>query len=241
MPAAKPPRRSTLPRDEARQRYVQIGELVSLEQIRADARLLDRSSIPVGPFARLDAGAVAAREGKTRGAISNLFGSQAAFQAETMELALSARDWIEQLEYPAPADFDTAEQWLDELLTGESSRGPQHGAKPAVTYGFLWALWLSAVPYGIWSERIRKPSMDEHARWVARLEEALTAAIEHFGLSLRDDARSEDLASALASLIEGVWLNQCLGAEHTSDPSEPIATVLRRGGRLLWRGALTGA
>lgn len=240
MAAAKPRKRSTLPRDEARQRYVQIGELVSLEQIRADSRLLDRSSIPVGPFARLDAGAVAAREGKTRGAISNLFGSQAAFQAETMGLALSVRDLVELLEYPAPADFDSAEGWLDELLVGESARGPHHGAKPAVTYGFLWALWLSAVPYGIWSERISKPSMDEHAGWVARLEEALAGAIEHFGLELRNDVRLNDLASALASLVEGVWLNQCLTAEHPSESSEPIATVLRRGGRLLWRGAVTG-
>ena len=40
---------------------------------------------------------VASREGKTRGAITNLFGSQASFQAATMALALYSRDWIEQI------------------------------------------------------------------------------------------------------------------------------------------------
>ena len=116
----------------------------------------------VGPFARLDANAVAAHDGKTRGAISNLFGSQAAFQAETMALALSAADWIERIEYPAPADFPTADAWLDAFLAGESARGPVHGGEPVVDYGTLWALWLSAVPYGLWSEQVSRPSMDEH-------------------------------------------------------------------------------
>ena len=46
-----------------------------------------------------------------------------------------------------------------------------------------------------------------------------------------------DLAGASASLIEGAWLNQCLTTRHPSDPEEPIATFLRRSGRLLWQGA----
>ncbi len=82
------PGRSRLPQQEARQRYVEIGELVALEQIKKDSETLDLHSIAVGPFARLDANEVAARDGKTRGVISNLFGNQAAFQAETMSLAL---------------------------------------------------------------------------------------------------------------------------------------------------------
>jgi hypothetical protein len=81
--------RSTLTKAEARQRYVEIGELVALEQIREDARLLDDGASAIGPFARIDANAVAARDGKTRGAVTNLFGSQAVFQAETMALALT--------------------------------------------------------------------------------------------------------------------------------------------------------
>ena len=235
--ADRQPARSNLPKDEARRRYVEIGELAVLEQIRKDCELLDERSIAVGPFARLDANAVAARDGKTRGAITNLFGSQAAFQAETMALALRAGDWIERIEYPAPADHPTAEAWVDALLIGESARGPEHGSEPTVSYAFLWALWLSTVPYGLWSEEVREPSMDEHVQWLERLERVLAEALDHFGLTLRTGTTINDLACALASMIEGVWLNQCLTARHPSDPSEPIATVLRRSGRLLWRGA----
>lgn len=229
--------RSTLPKDEARRRYVERGELEVLEQIKRDSEQLDRETIAVGPFGRLDAGAVAAHDGKTRGAITNLFGSQAAFQAETMAQVLSVGDRIDLIEYPAPEDFETADAWLDAFFGGESARGPQHGGEPAVGYGTLWALWLSTVPYGIWSERVQGPSMDEHAQWVARLEHELGHALEHFGLELREGTTLNDLAGATASLIEGVWLNQCLTARHPTQPSEPIVAMLRRSGRLLWLGA----
>ena len=229
--------RSTLPRDTARKRYVEIGELAALEQIRRDSEALDENAIAVGPFARLDANAVAARDGKTRGAITNLFGSQAAFQAETMALALSAGDWIERVELPDPEDYETDEEWVDALFAGESERGPRHDTEPAASYGFLWALWLSAVPYGLWSERVSAPSMDEHTQFVRKLEEVFARALERFGVTLRDGATVTDLACASASLVEGVWLNQCLTDRHPLDDAEPIAAVLRRGGLLLWRGA----
>ena len=106
-----------------------------------------------------------------------------------------------------------------------------------VNYASLWALWLSAVPYGLWSEQIRRPSMDEHRQWLAQLEALLGQALDHFQLAMRPGMTVNDLACALASLIEGVWLNQCLTTHHPSDPSEPIATVLRRAGRMLWLGA----
>ena len=229
--------RSRLSPAEARKRYVEIGEQSALEQIRADSEELDRRSIAIGPFARLDANAVAAHDGKTRGAISNLFGSQAAFQAETMALALSAGDWLEKLDHPAPRDFATAEAWLDSFLLGESAHGPRHNAEPAPSYAMLWALWLSTVPYGLWSEEVRRPSMEEYAQKLARLESALGEALEHFELTLRKGTTLNDLACAFASMIEGCWLNQCLTAAHPSDPSVPIATLLRRSGRLLWHGA----
>jgi hypothetical protein len=234
-------RRSTLPKEQARRRYVEIGELVALEQIKKDSESLDDHAIAVGPFARLDAGAVAAQDGKTRGAISNLFGSQAAFQAETMALALSAADWVGRIEYPAPADYPTAGAWLDAFLDAESERGPVHGGEPAVDYGALWALWLSTVPYGLWSDRVSRPSMEEHVQLIERLEQLVEGALDHFGLALREDTTANDLACALASMVEGVWLNQCLTVSHPSDPAEPIATVLRRSGRMLWRGAIQPA
>jgi hypothetical protein len=232
-----PRHRSTLPKDEARRRYVEIGERAALEQIRRDAEALDRRAIAIGPFARLDANAVAAADGKTRGAVTNLFGSQAAFQAETMALALSAGDWIDRIAYPDPAGYADADTWADAFFAGESARGPEHRGEPAVDYASLWALWLSAVPYGLWSEEVSGPSMEEHARWLARLEDVLQRALDHFGLALRDGTTVGDLAVACASLIEGVWLNQCLTRRHPTQPGEPIATALRRSGRLIWRGA----
>ena len=237
MAPRRPTGRSTLPRDEARRRYVEIGQLAALEQIKRDSELLDRRSVAVGPWARLDAGAVADRDGKTRGVISHLFGSQAAFQAATMDRALAAADFLDQLDSPAPADHPDAGAWVDAFFTGESARGPRHGGRPKVDYAALWALWLSAVPYGLWSERIREPSMDEHVQWVKRLEQTFGEAIAHYRLRLREGVTLADLAGASASLIEGAWLNQCLTTRHPSDPEEPIATFLRRSGRLLWQGA----
>ncbi len=196
MAEQQPPRRSTLPKDEAQRRYIEIGELVVLEQIKRDADWLDDHPIAIGPFARLDASAAAAHDGKTRGVISNLFGSQAAFQAETMALALSAADWIDRIQYPDPAAFPDAEAWLDALLAAESARGPRHAADPVIDFGTLWALWLGAVPYGLWSDKVVGPSMDEHVQVVGRLAQVLAGAIDHFGLELRDDTTVDDLAFA---------------------------------------------
>ena len=230
--------RSTLPRADARRRYVELGKRAVLEQIRLDARLLEDQAIAIGPFARLDAGAVAAREGKTRGALTNVFGSQAGFQVATMEHALDAGDRIAGLAYPAPGDFAGAEAWLDALLLGQSERGPRHGAEPDGSYAFLWALWLGTLPYGLWSERIARPSLDEFVQWAGQLETALAGAVGHFGLAFRAGTTAADLALALGSLIEGFWLNQCLAAHNPFRPAQPIAEALCHSGRLLWRGAI---
>ena len=73
--------RSGLSREEASQRYIDLAEETLLQQIEIDARRLDREDdkqrVAVGPFARLNAEEVAARaDGKSRGAITNLFKSQ---------------------------------------------------------------------------------------------------------------------------------------------------------------------
>ena len=237
MAQKRPAGRSTLPKDEARRRYVEIGLVAALEQIKRDSELLDRRSTAVGPFARLDAGDVAGRDGKTRGVISNLFGSQAAFQAETMDRALDAGDWIASIDYPAPADHPDDGAWLDALFASESARGPLQGGRPKVDYAALWALWLSTVPCGVWSKRISEPSMEENVQFEERLEQVFGEAIDHFGRVLRAGTTITDLAGAVASLIEGTWLNQCLNTRHPYIPDEPIATLLQRSGRLLWEGA----
>ena len=236
--AVKRRTRSTLPKAEARQRYIEIGELMVLEQIAQDAAALDQGELAVGPFARLDSAAVAARTGKTRGALNNLFGSQASFQTETMALALEASDWIGRIEYPDPAQFATDEAWVAALFAGQSARGPSHGAEPTVSYASLWTLWLSALPYGLWSDRISRAGLDEWRQWVGHLAEVLGKAMAHYGLRPRDGIALPDLAGAVASLIEGAWLNQCLTTRHPLDDAEPAAAMLQRAGLMLWRGAV---
>jgi hypothetical protein len=231
------PARSKLSRDEARHRYMEIGVLVALEQIKVDAESLHTGSVAIGPFASLDANAVAARDGKTRGVIANLFGSQAAFQAETMALALSADEMIEQIVYPRPADYPSADEWVDAFFAGQSARGPRHGAEPVDDYASNWALWLSAVPYGLWSEEVAGPSLQENLDWMAGLETVFQEAVDHFDLTLRPGTTLGDLALATAGLVEGLWLNQCLTTRHPNDQTEPIVTAMRRSGRLLWHGA----
>lgn len=232
--------RSTLPKSEARRRYLDIGILAALDQIRLDADRLDGKAIAIGPFSRLDADRVAARDGKTRGAITNLFGSQAAYQIAAMDLALDAGAWSDAGATPRPEGFADAGAWLDALLAWLSARGPRHGADPELNYAALWVLWLGAVPYGLWSERVAGPSMEEYDRWTAQLEALLTGALAHFGLGLRAGVTPADLAGALASLTEGVWLNQCLTRRDPQRPDEPAGTALLRAGRLLWQGAVAG-
>lgn len=235
---APAPKRSTLPTDKARRRYVELGELAALEQIREDAGLIDAQKIAIGPFARLDAEKVAARDGKTRGAITNVFGSQAAFQQATMALALSATTLIEEIDYPQPEAFSDAEGWVQAFFLGQAARGPQHGAPPAMGYQAVWTLWLAVVPYGLWSRDVSRDSVAEFAEWSADLQQVFAGAMDRFGLRLRDGATLQALACASASLIEGAWLNQCLTAAHPTDPSRPVADALVDSGLLLWRGAV---
>src|SRR5688572_5038406 len=90
---AGPRSRSNLAPDKARRRYIQLAELAVLQQIQVDARRLDREDdedrVAVGPFARLKADQVAANaDGKSRGAITNLFKSQRQFQLQAMAVVL---------------------------------------------------------------------------------------------------------------------------------------------------------
>ena len=161
-----------------------------------------------------------------------------------MALALSAGDWIEELAYPDPAAFPSADAWVDALFGFESARGPAaRQLIRRVRYATLWALWLTAVPYGLWSDVVRRPSLEEYVEWTRRLAAVLqdNGPLDHFGLELRQDTPLTDLASACANLIEGAWLNQRLTTRHPLDESSPIATALCRSGRLLWRGAVKPA
>ena len=98
-------------------------------------------------------------------------------------------------------------------------------------------MWLAAVPYGLWSERVSAPSMDEYRATIAALEAVLARALDRFALTLRADVALTDLATACAAAIEGAWLNQCLTATHPAEPDVPVGEALVRTGRLIWRGA----
>ena len=107
-----------------------------------------------------------------------------------------------------------------------------------MSYAFLWTLWLSTVPYGLWSERIARPAMEEYARSVEGVEAAFRRAVAHFRLRLRPGTSLAELALATTSLVEGMWLNQSLTAQHPARQGEPFSDAMRRAGRLLWRGAV---
>ncbi len=235
-------RRSLLPPDEARQRYIRAAESVLLRQIQSDARRLDEQddgrSMAVGPFAKLSAEDVAADvDGKSRGAITNLFKSQRQFQLRAMALVLEDPEADIQAP-PDPADYADATAWIDALAIAESARGPHHGMEPTPGYGLVWALWLSQVPYGVWSQRIAAPSMREFRQSAHRLEtHGVSPALERFSLRVRSPWTSLQLATAMASVIEGVWLNQALTPEHPTQADHPAVEAMRIAVKMLWQGA----
>lgn len=235
-------RRSLLPPDEARQRYIRAAEAVLLKQIQDDARRLDREDderrVAVGPFAKLNAERVAASaDGKSRGAITNLFKSQRQFQLAAMALVLEDPE-VDIFILPEPREFDDPVTWIEAVAAAESARGPIHDMEPVVGYGMGWALWLSQVPYGIWSDLIAEPSMHEFRHSAERLEtDCVIPALEHFSLALRPPWTPIDLASAMNSLVEGLWLNQCLSAEHPKRPGVSATSAARDALLMLWQGA----
>jgi hypothetical protein len=239
---AAPRRRSLLPPAEARQRYIRAAETVLLEQIQLDARRLDREDderrVAVGPFAKLNAEQVAASaDGKSRGAITNLFKSQRQFQLQAMALVLEDPE-VDIFVLPDPRGFDEPFAWIDAVAAAESARGPLHEMEPIAGYGLGWALWLSQVPYGIWSEHIAEPSLHEFRHSAERLEaDCVAPGLEHFSLEVRPPWTARDLATAMNSLVEGLWLNQCLSRDHPTREGAPVAEAARTALRMLWQGA----
>lgn len=240
--AAMRQRRSTLPPEELRRRYIQLGELVLLEQIRAEAERLDiaDSALPVASFARLDADEVARRVGKTRGSITNLFGSQAAFQLATMMVGIDEFvdiGGVHEVDYPAPSAYPDPEGWLQALAHVECDRGPHHG-QPPTGYAARWTLWASLLPHAIWSTHMATVSTAEFENWTRWIErELLQPALDHFGFEIAPPFQKHDLALALAHTIEGLWLSQAIvthyGIGNGISPNQAAINALT----MLWRGA----
>ena len=235
-------RRSLLQPDDARRRYIRAAESVILRQIQADGRRLDQDddgqNVAVGPFAKLSAEEVAANaDGKSRGAITNLFKSQRQFQLQAMALVLDDPE-VDVEDPPHPAGFADASSWIAGLAMAESARGPHHGMEPSPGYGLIWALWLSQVPYGVWSQRIAAPSMREFRHSADRLATlGIVPALERFSLEVRPPWEVLDIATAMASTIEGVWLNQALIADHPTRQQAPADDAMRNALQMVWEGA----
>jgi hypothetical protein len=235
-------RRSTLQPDELRRRYIQLGELVLLEQIRADAEKLDapENGTPLGSFARLDAGEVAGRVGKTRGSITNLFGSQAAFQFATMTLGIADFEdvgGVREVTYPAPSEYADPESWLEAVARIDSERGPLHGRAPT-GYAARWTLWVSLLPHGVWSKRIAGPSGSEFENWTRWIHsELLEPALSHFGLEMAPPFQAGELALAMANAIEGLWLSQAMIERYSVGDGLSVERAARNALTMLWRGA----
>lgn len=150
---------------------------------------------------------------------------------------MNAEHWLDEPTYPDPHDYMDADAWVDAFLLSQSELGPQHGAMPEVSYGSIWSLWLSAVPYGVWSKQISRSSLDEHTQWLKQVLALFQTAMTHFGLRMRQGAELGDLACGMASFIEGIWPNQCLTLHHPYNAAELISAIARRAGLMLWRGA----
>lgn len=139
---------------------------------------------------------------------------------------------------PDPRAFDEPRAWIEAVASAESERGPLHGMEPAESYAMRWVLWLSQVPYGVWSERIATPSMREFRHSAERLEaELVRPALARFELEPRPPWTSLDIASAIVSLREGLWLNQCLSDDHSTRPGVDPAEAARTALTMLWQGA----
>lgn len=235
-------RRSLLQPDDARRRYIRAAESVILRQIQVDGRRLDQDddgqNVAVGPFAKLSAEEVAANvDGKSRGAITNLFKSQRQFQLQAMALVLEDPE-VDVQDPPHPAGFADARAWIAALATAESARGPHHGMEPAPGYGLIWALWLSQIPYGVWSQRIAGPSMREFRHSADRLATlGIVPALERFSLEVKPPWEVLDLATAIASTVEGVWLNQALTGDHPTRERAPAVDAMRNALQMVWDGA----
>jgi hypothetical protein len=239
-----PAPRNRLTRDHASQTYIRAGELEVFRQLQRDALALDETmaddrAFAVGPFARLRADVVVDELGKTRGAITNLWGSQEAFRAAVMNVFLNDDSLgVDDVRYPEPDDFVSLDEWIDAWAAVEIERGPRHGMDPESRYGLRWAAWLGLVPYGIWSTTVAFASREEFRLGAERYAtDVVGPALEHFGLTLAQPTTISDLAVSVSTTIEGIWLSSCLSTADPIGRTPSISTTLATSLRLLIRGA----
>jgi len=236
--------RQRMPRDTAQQTYIRAGEMEVFRQLQRDATALDATAaddrvLAVGPFGRLRTDSVVDGLGKTRGAINHLWGSQDAYRAAVMHVFLDDETLgLDEVEYPEPSAFDNVETWIAAWAAVEIERGPRHGMQPENRYGLRWATWLGLVRYGVWSDTIAAASMTEYRSSASRFaSDVLEPAFGHFGLDLRPGTTLDDVAVAVASSIEGVWLSASLSEHDPLGRSQTVRETLATTLLLIVRGA----
>ena len=80
--------------------------------------------------------------------------------------------------------------------------------------------------------------MREFRHSAERLEsDCIRPALAHFSLEVRPPWTPLDLAAAMGSLVEGLWLNHSLSREHPTRSGVPAAQAARDALRMLWQGA----
>ena len=152
-------------------------------------------ALAVGPFARLDANA-RRRPRRARHAARSRTCSAA-------RRAARPRRWRWRSAPPTDrgARVPRARRPSSARGRGSTRSSPASPRAGRVTgahgrrYATLWALWLTAVPYGLWSERDRRARASTSTRSRSRgSRRVLRRALDHFGLALRDDVTLTDLA-----------------------------------------------
>lgn len=238
--------RVRLRRDDAETTYVRAGELEVFRQLQRDALALDQPrpeerapAVVVGPFARLRTDAVVDELGKSRGAVNHVWGSQEAYRAAVMDNFLNDTGiGLDEIVRPDPHDAADLDTWLDRWAAVELARGPRHGMEPESRYGLRWAAWLGLVPYGIWSDTVAAPSLDEYRASVDHIaRDVLAPALRRFELVVADGLALADVALTVVSGIEGHWLNACLTDRDPLGRRAPIARSLATTLRIIVRGA----
>jgi AcrR family transcriptional regulator len=238
--------RQRLRRDDAESTYIRAGELEVFRQLQRDGAALDvtladERAPAVGPFSRLRTDAVADELGKTRGAFNHVWGSQEAFRAAVMADFLNDTGLgLDEAAHPDPASCHDLDEWITRWAASELERGPRHGMPPENRYGLRWAAWLGLVPYGLWSDAVAEPSLEEYRASVRHLtDDVLAPAFEHFAMALRDDTTLDDVGVAAATAIEGTWLNACLTSSDPIGRDGPLTNSLAATLRAIIRGSIT--
>jgi len=202
-------------------------------QRREAARQRSHSGRSVCPAST--ANAVARAHGKTRGAISqpvrqpgSLPGRNAGAGAQRGRVGRAGQ--VSRRRSTSPR-----RRLVRRRMAGQAARGPCMAPSPPSTTGSCGR--SGSAPYPTACER----------RGLAAQHERNTCSgcgawsgysprrSNHFGRALRAARRSRS-RRAVASLIEGLWLNQCLIKAPPLRPAEPIATLLLRSAACLWRG-----